>query len=972
MGYQPYYKHPPHLMPPPQHVYAYPATNSKIPYPTPHTLPPAHNPRPTIEPTAHAQRPPLPTIHETPTRPSQNTNQFPSPSLIGTPPPFPLNTVPPSAPNVNHVLHTHGIPPTPPPPPSLHPSFTPPIQTQPREFKTYPNWVPMLNAIWPNTSVSEGLTQDNWTRWHGEVMRQIVLVGRVETMILEGTATPENWPDPHEFKIADVNVRNFLMITGGAAVKGLLNKDGHEILPILRRRFHLTASSAQRFKSFQTLFSLQHDGTSPLRDHWDEFNKLSTWLIKSGLPRSFWFLAVQAAAYVYNRLPHSSNDNCSPYSRYFGSVPDISNLRTFGCVAHVLIDAGQRDKLSPRTSRCIFVGYVENRKGWLFYNAATQRFMTGVNVKWFEDHFITDEGFEWLQREREELARWNPLEDDGTLEGGVERGGENGGRQDLLSTIAHPPTLPASTSPSTDNNDNDTDVDPPEVPLPSPSSPTTTSDSPPATIPLPQRDGYRLLPPKDESYDSLGDKWKAQSSSRLRPRSLARILQTRTPPTALNFVHSVLETAALDPSIHPSDPSVAEAAEIDDDGNFALVRLAGSDNPDSPSFKAAMSREDRAQWMTAVEAELTAMKERGVFDENLEDLPRGGKAIPLKWVLLVKRDEYGHVIKYKARLVARGDLQRPGIDFSEVFSSTIRFTSILVLLALAVTKNWDIVQFDVSTAFLHAKLDDKVELFVRQPPGFVDSQNPLKVHRLRKSLYGLRQAGRLWSEHFIGCLRDMGFEQSKADESLFVRWKDGKVAIIPIHVDDGLVMGTDDLKSIVKDLSSRLDNSVKEEPLGLFLGVKISRLEDGSITLDQAHYVDKLAERFDFDGKSQRQFLTPFDRNTDISPRREDEPKFEGPYRELLGAVVYLSTCTRPDISYTVSIASRFASDPAPRHHAILKRLLRYLIKTRSLGLRFSPGTPLSLSGFSDADHGADPDTRRSITGRAFTMAGAA
>jgi hypothetical protein len=376
--------------------------------------------------------------------------------------------------------------------------------------------------------------------------------------------------------------------------------------------------------------------------------------------------------------------------------------------------------------------------------------------------------------------------------------------------------------------------------------------------------------------------------------------------------------------------------------------------------------------MVAVEAELAAMKERGVFDDELVELPRGGKAIPLKWVLLVKRDEYGNVIKYKARLVARGDLQRPGIDFSEVFSPTVRFASILVLLALAVTKGWNILQFDVSTAFLHAKLDDRLELFVRQPPGFVDSVNPSKVHRLRKSLYGLRQAGRLWSEHFVGCLKEMGFEQSKADESLFVRWKDGKVAIIPIHVDDGLVMGTDDLKSIVEDLSSRLDNSVKEEPLGLFLGVKITRKEDGSITLDQAHYVDKLAERFNFDGNSQRQFLTPFDRHTDLSLRGENEEKFNGPYRELLGAVVYLSTCTRPDISYTVSVASRFAADPAPRHFNILKRLLRYLIHTRSLGLRFSPGHPLNLSGFSDADHGADIETRRSITGWAFTMAGAA
>ncbi|GAA5999307.1 hypothetical protein JCM5350_002336 [Sporobolomyces pararoseus] len=711
-----------------------------------------------------------------------------------------------------------------------------------------------------------------------------------------------------------------------------------------------------------------------------------TWLIRSGLTRSFWFLAVQAAAYVYNRLPHSSNDQRSPFSRYFGTVPDISHLRVFGCVAYVLIDEGLRDKLSPRTQRCVFVGYLENTKGWLFYNLASKKFITGVHVKFFEDHFYGDlEKPDWLEKEREAIASWDPFRDEaGTERGGAFEGGvsESEGTGLEISSPSSPSSSDFdsdsdSTLSSTDTGgdratpppSSDSSPDPPDIRLDD-----IISQTPPSTIPHSDLPGYRLLPPEEETTDYLADKWKTSSKSRLRPRpqSVAKALRSRPLPSPSALVHSVLSTAALDLSLQPFDGTVEEAAEVDDDGNFAHVRVADSSNPDAPSFKTAMSREDKAQWIAAVEAERAAMKERGVFDDELVELPRGGKAIPLKWVLLVKRDEYGNVIKYKARLVARGDLQRPGIDFSEVFSSTIRFASILVLLALSVTNGWDILQFDVSTAFLHAKLDDKLELFVRQPPGFVDPNHPTKVHRLRKSLYGLRQAGRLWSEHFIGCLKDMGFEQSKADESLFVRWKDGKVAIIPIHVDDGLVAGTDDLKAIVEDLSSRLDNSVKEEPLGLFLGVKISRLDDGSITLDQAHYVDKLAERFHFDGESQRSYTTPFDRKTDISPRREDEERFEGPYREILGAVVYLSTCTRPDISYTVSIASRFASDPAPRHYNILKRLLRYLISTRSLGLRFSPNLPLSLSGFSDADHAADPDTRRSVTGWAFTIAGAA
>ncbi|GAA5907142.1 uncharacterized protein JCM6883_006157 [Sporobolomyces salmoneus] len=675
-----------------------------------------------------------------------------------------------------------------------------------------------------------------------------------------------------------------------------------------------------------------------------------TWLIRAGLPRSFWFLAVQAASYVYNRLPHSSNDDRSPYSRFFGSTPDVSHLRVFGSVAHVLIDSALRGKLSPRTHRCIFVGYLENTKGWLFYHIASRKFITGVNVKWFEDKFYADAQPEWLQQERESIARWNPIaEEEDSEEGGADQGGAKNEEIEQRSS-----DVGSSLSPSSSPALNESPPLHPDPVVPDLDTSPACEEIPPASIPPSHLPGYRLLPPDDEDFSTLGTKWgKKESTGRLRsrPKSIAKALRNRLLPSSSDLIHSIFATAALDLSLQPSDSTVKELAEIEENGSFALVRVATSTNPDAPSFKTAMLREDKAQWMVAVDTELTAMKERGVFDEELVDLPRGGKAIPLKWVLLVKRDEFGNVVKYKAQLVARGDLQRPGIDFSEVFSSTIRFTSILVLLALAVTNGWNILQFDVSTAFLHAKLDDKLELFVRQPPGFENLEQPTKVHRLRKSLYGLRQAGRLWSEHFIGCLKEMGFEQSKADESLFVRWRNGKVAIISIHVDDGLREGgTSRTLPWCQNCSTR----------------------DGTISLDQAHYVDKLAERFKFDGESQRVFTTPFDKNTDISPRREDEPKFDGPYREILGAVVYLSTCTRPDISCTVSIASRFASDPAPCHFKILKRLLRYLINTRSLGLRFIPGQPLSLTGFSDADHAADPDTRRSITGWAFTLAGAA
>ncbi|GAA5907891.1 hypothetical protein JCM5296_006125 [Sporobolomyces johnsonii] len=246
----------------------------------------------------------------------------------------------------------------------------------------------------------------------------------------------------------------------------------------------------------------------------------------------------------------------------------------------------------------------------------------------------------------------------------------------------------------------------------------------------------------------------------------------------------MLAAAALDIELEEGQEGVEEVAEIefvDDVADFDARIVSKDPQFDTPSIREALNREDRTEWLAALAVELEAFAQRGVWDEELVELPAGARAMPLKWVLLIKRDEHGHVLKYKARLVARGDLQRPGVDFGEVFSSTIRFTTILTLLALATLNGWDIRRFDVTAAFLHGKLDERHPLYARQVPGFVDPDRPRLVRRLRRSLYGLRQAGRKWNETFVDKLQALGFAQSRADPSLFVRRRGGKIAIVPIH-----------------------------------------------------------------------------------------------------------------------------------------------------------------------------------------------
>jgi hypothetical protein len=139
-------------------------------------------------------------------------------------------------------------------------------------------------------------------------------------------------------------------------------------------------------------------------------------------------------------------------------------------------------------------------------------------------------------------------------------------------------------------------------------------------------------------------------------------------------------------------------------------------------------------WVTAMEEELKSITDNMTW--SMVELPRGHQAIGLKWVYKVKCDENGNIVKYKARLVAKGYVQRPGVDFDEVFARVARLESVRLLLAIAAHHGWGVHHMDVKSAFLNGDLQE--EVYVQQPPGFIDDRHKHKVLRLHKALYGLR------------------------------------------------------------------------------------------------------------------------------------------------------------------------------------------------------------------------------------------
>ncbi|KAJ9544738.1 hypothetical protein OSB04_024445 [Centaurea solstitialis] len=162
--------------------------------------------------------------------------------------------------------------------------------------------------------------------------------------------------------------------------------------------------------------------------------------------------------------------------------------------------------------------------------------------------------------------------------------------------------------------------------------------------------------------------------------------------------------------------------------------------------------------------------------------PRKRTIIGSKWIFRNKLDEIGTIIRNKARLVAQGYRQEEGIDYDETFAPVARLEAIRLFLAFAAHMNFKVFQMDIKNAFLNGKLNE--EVYVAQPPGFVDPKFPDHVYKLNKALYGLKQAPRAWYDTLSTFLLSKGFVRGKIDSTLFLKKYPKHILLVQIYVDD--------------------------------------------------------------------------------------------------------------------------------------------------------------------------------------------
>lgn len=643
---------------------------------------------------------------------------------------------------------------------------------------------------------------------------------------------------------------------------------------------------------------------------------------EANLPKMFWGKCVLTAAYIINRLPSKTLGHKTPYELLYNQKPEYDHIRVFGCLTYFWSIETKGDKFEVRGRPGVFLGYPHGTKGYKIFDIENKKIVVSRDVKFHEDNFP----FSGSPQTQVDQDIFSPIPN-----------------QSVESPYheAHD-TLHKTTNSEVDSSPQEFDNNNGNEPQENNNENGETTNN-------------------EESFNQNGDNLhQNRESENSRPK------RDRCQPKRLNdFVVN------LPPSVdHAHTPPTQDTSTVhpitnylsyDNFSNAHKVFLAAITTNDEPKhFKKAIQD---PKWIEAMKKEIQALEQNDTW--TLETLPKGKRAIDSKWVYKIKYKPNEDIERYKARLVAKGFTQVEGEDFHDTFAPVAKLVTVRTLLAVATKNNWLIHQLDVNNAFLHGDLHE--EVYMKIPQGF-SKENETRVCRLRKSLYGLKQASRNWYQKFTTALLGLGFCSSKSDHSLFIYRKDGIFIASLIYVDDVIITGNDSKK--IQEIKQSLHDQFSIKDLGelkYFIGIEVAKTSSG-LVLSQRKYTLDILEDCGMEGC--RLISFPIEQNIKLAMDDKD-PKVDAThYRRLIGRLLYLQA-TRPDIAYSVNILSQFVSDPRKNHMDALFRILRYLKATPGQGILLPKEGGVNLVAYSDSDWLGCPLTRRSRTGYLLLLGGA-
>ena len=688
---------------------------------------------------------------------------------------------------------------------------------------------------------------------------------------------------------------------------------------------------SKSFKDYLQEQGIEHQTTVPRSPQQnglaERFNRTIIEMTRSmihgaGLPKYLWGEAIQTANYLKNRSPHRGlKDDITPIEVFSGRKPGVHHLRVFGSRVFVHIPQEHRSKLSSKSFRGVFVGYAPEQRGYRIWKGGRTEVIVSRDVIFMEDEIASKNQSHTVVKDPKDFLQ-------------VDVPTSNSSPDDYEATIVSIPVESQSKDIITKEKDMEQLYDLTEE------------------VDIEPRPPNILQPPVEEINEEVVKEIQVRRSGR-----------EKGAPTRLNY-----QTLG--------QPQV----------NLAYCFMTSLEDP--LTLQDVLSRPDKEEWLKAIDSEMQSLYENNTW--TLVDLPKDRKAIGSKWIFKLKKDANGSK-RYKARLVAKGYAQQEGIDYTETFAPVIKYQSLRMLLAIATEKNMLVHQMDVKTAFLNGILRE--EIYLVQPEGNIVHGQEEKVCKLNRSLYGLKQSPRCWNQRIDNFLRNEGFNKCLSDNATYVKGKHQQQVYLGIYVDDIIIISAreEELKTVKATLCENF-KMVDFGEVNMVLGIQVRRnLTQGITFINQEEYAEMILKRFNMQDSKGVDTLMPVgvkysktgsyfvtepksvgDSINQVTNALEIKvEKVEAPYRQAIGSLMYLMTCTRPDLAASIEVHSRYMADPAKQHWEGVKRVFRYLNKTKDYGIRFQRLGKLQIIGFCDSDWGGCLDTRRSTSGYVFLMNGA-
>ena len=448
-------------------------------------------------------------------------------------------------------------------------------------------------------------------------------------------------------------------------------------------------------------------------------------------------------------------------------------------------------------------------------------------------------------------------------------------------------------------------------------------------------------------------------------------------------VRDILEGRAADSEL-PRGVRVQDVSEEDAvedllqeevDGVAMAAAHSQEEGLDPTSLAEAKRRPEWPRWEEAMQEEMDALEKHGTW--RLEKPPLGTNVVSCRWVFHAKKDASGNIYRYRARLVARGFSQIPGVDFFDTYAPVAKTASIRTALAFAARHDFEVHQVDIKSAYLNGEFDENEVIYMSVPPGVKLTDDSTLALRLLRPLYGLRQSARHWHKKLRSVLEELlEMLPCDVDQAVFFRVKGTSLIVIVVHVDDLTIVASS--TELIAEVKSKLREAFEisdEGEIHWILGFAVIRNRAArTLSLSQTAYIEAIVRRFGLEDA--KPLSTPMDPHVQLTTEQSPSTTAEVaemrnvPYREAVGSLMYASLGTRPDITYAVSALSRFSENPGRAHWEACKRVFRYLMGTKTLRLTYG-AKEVDLIGFTDAD-GSMHDDRKAISGYAFLIDGGA